>query len=86
VSIGNQEAVTHADELYDALQTKEIEVLYDDRDVRPGEKFSDSELLGIPYRVTVSDRLIVENKYEFTQRVNGETTLLTRDELLDKLS
>ena len=61
-------------------------MLYDDRDERPGAKFADAELLGIPYRITVSDRLKQEGKFEFTPRKSGETTLLTEDELLAKLS
>ena len=86
VRIGDEAAITQADELYNELTSKGITVLYDDRDVRPGEKFADSELIGIPYRVTVSDRLIADNQFEFTQRSNGETQLLTRDDLLAKLS
>jgi prolyl-tRNA synthetase len=86
VRIGNEAATRQADELYKELMDKNTEVLYDDRDVRPGEKFADSELMGIPYRVTVSDRLIADNKYEFTERKTGETSLLTHDELLAKLS
>lgn len=86
VRIGNEAAVKKADELYDELKGHGIEVLYDDRDVRPGEKFADSELMGIPYRVTVSDRLIADNQYEFTTRISGETSLLTHDQLLAKLS
>lgn len=84
VQIG-KESVALADELYDALQAKGIEVIYDDRDERPGPKFADAELMGIPYRITVSDRLMSESKYEFTSRAIGETMLLTRHELLDKL-
>lgn len=86
VRIGGEEAITHADELYDELTAKGIEVLYDDRDERPGTKFADAELMGIPYRVTVSDRLIEAGQYELTPRTGGETSLLTRDELLDKLN
>jgi prolyl-tRNA synthetase len=76
----------HADELYEELRSKGIEVLYDDRDERPGTKFADAELMGIPYRVTVSNRLIEAGQYEFTARKTGETTMLTREELLGKLS
>ena len=47
-------------------QAAGVEVLYDDRDERPGAKFADSELLGIPYRVTVSDRLVESGEYEWT--------------------
>jgi len=84
VSIG-AEGIKQADELYEELQAAGIEVLYDDRDERPGAKFADAELMGIPYRITASDRLAVEQKYEFTSRKTGETALLTHDELLAKL-
>jgi prolyl-tRNA synthetase len=86
VRIGGDEAVKHADELYNELTNKDIEVLYDDRDERPGTKFADSELMGIPHRVTVSDRLLENGEsYEYTARQNGATETLTRSELLDKL-
>jgi len=86
VRIGNEDATKHADELYAELTAKGIEVLYDDRDERPGAKFADAELMGIPYRVTVSDRLIASNSYEYTPRVSGITEVLTRDQLLAKLN
>ena len=86
VRIGGEEAVRHADELYDELTAKGVDVLYDDRDERPGTKFADSELMGIPHRVTVSDRLIEAEKYEYTPRLSGETTQLTRSELVAKLN
>lgn len=85
VRIGGEAAIGHADALYEELTGQGIEVLYDDRDERPGAKFADAELMGIPYRVTVSDRLIEAGQYEFTPRVGGETSLLTHDELLAKL-
>jgi len=85
VRIGGDAAVKEADTLYAELTGRGIEVLYDDRDERPGAKFADSELMGIPYRVTVSDRLLDQQRYEFTPRVSGETTLLTRDELLARI-
>ena len=84
ISIGNVKA--EADALYEQLTSQGIEVLFDDRDERPGAKFADAELLGIPYRVTISERLLLENKFEFTPRSNGETELLTGTELLAKLA
>ena len=84
VQIG-KESVALADELYAELTEKGIEVIYDDRDERPGAKFADAELMGIPCRITVSDRLSAEEKFEFTSRATGETELLTRPELLAKL-
>ncbi|MGB4767714.1 MAG: proline--tRNA ligase [Candidatus Saccharimonas sp.] len=85
VQIG-KESVAQADGLYDSLQASSVEVIYDDRDERPGTKFADAELIGIPYRVTVSDRLLESGKFEFTSRATGETELLTRDDILDRLN
>lgn len=84
VSVGNQ-AIAHADKLYDELRGMGVEVLYDDRDVRPGQKFADSELIGIPYRLTISDRLMENGNYELVERQNGQEMLLTREQLLAKL-
>jgi len=84
ISIGNVKA--EADALYEQLTSQGIEVLFDDRDERPGAKFADAELLGIPYRVTISERLLAEEKLEFTPRSSGESVLLTAGELLAKLA
>ena len=85
VQIGSQSRTT-ADELYQKLQSAGIETIYDDRDERPGVKFADAELLGIPYRVTVSDRLLDDGKWEVSTRQTGEQRLLTADELLATLN
>lgn len=84
VSIGEQ-GMVQAERAYQELTEAGIEVLFDDRDERPGSKFADAELMGIPYRVTASDRLAGDKKFEFTSRKTGETTLLTSQELLAKL-
>lgn len=84
VSIGDSaEAAT---ELYEKLQSAGVSVLFDDRAERPGAKFADAELIGLPYRVTISERLITEGKVEFTRRTTGETELLTLDEVLVKIA
>ena len=80
VSIG-EKGVAEADKLYAELTEKGIEVLYDDRDARPGEKFADAELMGIPHRLTVSDRGVEAGTFELTERGSGETRVLTRDEI-----
>ena len=85
VQIGSQSRAT-ADGLYQKLQSARIETIYDDRDERPGVKFADAELLGIPYRVTVSDRLLDDGKWEVSTRQTGEQRLLTADELLATLN
>ena len=85
VQIGSQSRAT-ADELYQKLQSAGVEIIYDDRDERPGVKFADAELLGIPYRMTVSDRLLDGGKWEVSTRQTGEQRLLTADELLATLN
>lgn len=84
VQIG-EKSVEKADEIYAQLQAAGIEVLYDDRSERPGKKFADAELMGIPYRLTVSDRLLEEGKFEFVSRV-GQQEMLDLNEILTKLA
>jgi prolyl-tRNA synthetase len=62
-----------ADRLYAELTDAGIEVLYDDRDARPGVKFADAELLGIPHRVVVGERGIDAGKLEYRQRRDTES-------------
>jgi prolyl-tRNA synthetase len=57
-----------ADALYDQLTEAGIEVLYDDRDARPGVKFADAELLGIPHRIVVGDRGLKAGTLEYRHR------------------
>ena len=84
VQIG-KESVAAADELYDTLQQAGISVLYDDRAARPGEKFADAELLGMPTRVTVSDRLLETEEWEVVDRRTGKQQRLTTSQLLATL-
>lgn len=84
VSIG-EKGSQKADELYEELKNRGVEVLYDDRDERPGAKFADAELLGIPYRVTESDRGAETGEYELTQRTSGKTEQLTAEHIIDTL-
>ena len=57
------------------------EVLFDDRDLRPGEKFADAELMGMPYRIVISDKTLAENSAEVTDRRTGESKLIKISEL-----
>lgn len=84
VRIGD-ELADQADVLYAELSSRGIEVLYDDRDERPGAKFADAELLGIPYRVTISPRSLEQGGYELVQRATGESSVLTLENLLATL-
>ena len=60
--------------------------MLDDRDARVGEKFADAELMGIPYRIVISDKTLAQEKVELTSRKSGETKLLTLEELKSILS
>lgn len=74
------------DGIYTALQARGVEVLYDDRDARPGNKFADSDLLGIPYRVVASKKMKEEGKFEIVERKTGEVTYVSEKELYTQFS
>jgi len=59
------------DEIYEVLQREGIEVLYDDRDARPGVKFNDADLIGIPYQMVVGKKTASTNHLEWTERAAG---------------
>lgn len=82
IPIGDQ-----AQELANKLHDKNPElILLDDRaDVRPGEKFADADLQGIPYRIVISEDTLKDNKCEQKNRQTGEVKLLTIDEFSSKL-
>lgn len=85
VSIGDN-GRKEAELIYDELIAAGIEVLYDDRDERPGAKFADAELMGIPYRLTISDRGIEAGEFELTDRASGTTQSVTRDSIAVQLA
>ena len=71
-----------ADELYSELRAAGLAVLLDDRKERPGVKFADADLLGIPHRVTVGDRNLKEGKVEYRRRRDTDAQLVAPDEIL----
>ncbi len=81
----NENTIKSADDLYEKLKKSGVEVLYDDRDLRPGEKFADSDLIGIPVRFVVSDKTVEQEKIEFKRRTESESQLLSIDEALKML-
>ncbi|SDD91548.1 proline--tRNA ligase [Desulfuromonas thiophila] len=74
-----------AQQLYDQLLQAGVEVLFDDRDERPGSKFKDADLLGIPMRVTVGGRSLKEGVIEVQARADGQQWRLTQAETADWL-
>jgi len=87
VSIGNDEKVTEqSEEIYQALTKEGIDVLYDDRDVRPGEKFADADLIGIPHRVVISQKTIANKQVEYKHRKSSENRLMSVADLISELN
>ena len=84
ISIGKEGSLglKKGEELYKKLTEAGIEVLFDDRDARPGEKFADSDLIGIPVRFVVSDKTCAENKVEVKYRKSGETVLVDESKII----
>lgn len=83
-SIG-EKGMAAAERLYDELCNAGIEVLYDDRDERPGAKFADAELMGIPKRLVVSDRGVEAGEYELTNRATGATQAVRVSDVVSSL-
>lgn len=69
------------DGLYNSLKEKGVSVLYDDREARAGEKFADSDLIGLPYRVVASKKAKEAGVFEVVTRATGEVRQLTEEEL-----
>jgi prolyl-tRNA synthetase len=72
-----------ADRLYAQFNAAGIETLFDDRDARPGVKFANAELLGIPHRVVVGERGLDAGKLEYRHRRDAESTEFALDDALD---
>ena len=85
ISGGNKDVVAEADRLYDLLAEHGVETLYDDRDTRAGEKFADSDLLGIPTRLVVSEKTLAEGGVEVISRKSGATTLVSESAIIQTL-
>lgn len=81
VQIGD--TTEQAKSVYDTLQNAGITVLWDDRDERPGVKFADAELIGLPHRIVISDKL--DGQIEYQSRTDSNSELLTIEALVAKL-
>jgi len=86
LSLGNKEEVLkEANDLYKIMSDKGIEVLFDDRDVSAGEKFADSDLIGIPHRIVISEKTLKENGFEVKGRKEEKGKIVSREELFNLL-
>ena len=78
--------VKKADHLYKYLTELGIEVIYDDRDLRAGEKFADADLIGIPYRVVISQQNASSKQFELKKRTSSESQLVSITELVETVN
>ncbi len=86
-SLGSDEAVmAEAARLHDELEAAGVSVLWDDSDKRPGEKFADADLIGLPHRVVVSAKTLEAGKHEYKERVSADSQMMTTDELIKALT
>jgi prolyl-tRNA synthetase len=83
---GIDEVAKTADALYDDLVNAGVEALYDDRDLRAGEKFAESDLLGIPTRIVVGKDTVATGMFEVVNRTTGAVERKVRRELLSALA
>jgi prolyl-tRNA synthetase len=82
---GTPQAEETADKLYADLQAAGIEVLYDDRDESPGVKFNDADLIGLPVRLTVSERALAQGGVEMKLRSKAEKVIVPLEETVARL-
>lgn len=86
LNYGKSQAVREAAEaLYDACSSAGMEVLLDDRDERPGVKFAEADLIGIPRRITVGERGLKDQTVEYRRRRDSENEVVPLDGVLDRL-
>lgn len=79
----DEAVMTAAQDIHDRLEAAGVEVLLDDRDERPGVKFKDHDLIGIPLRIVVGGKNLAEGKVEFKQRAGGEMQLLVPEQAIE---
>ncbi len=82
----NKDVIAEADRLYELLREHGIEVLYDDRDIRAGEKFADADLIGIPTRIVVSEKTVSAGGVELMNRADGATSFVADNSIVERLT
>jgi prolyl-tRNA synthetase len=83
---GSADTDRASEELYRALTAKGVDVLYDDRDQRPGAKFATADLIGIPWQVLIGPKGLAEGKVELKSRADGSRELITPADAIERLS
>jgi prolyl-tRNA synthetase len=83
ISMQSEAQVTAAEKIYATLTGAGIEVLLDDRDERPGVKFNDADLIGIPIRLTIGDKSLKQGKVELKARASDQVDLVDLDNVVE---
>ncbi|MHC4092433.1 MAG: proline--tRNA ligase, partial [Planctomycetota bacterium] len=86
LDVRDDEVMATAGRLHDELEARGVEVLLDDRDARPGFKFKDADLIGIPLRITVGRRGLADGIVELKQRTEQEVIKLPPDQVVEKVT
>jgi prolyl-tRNA synthetase len=81
---GNEDVQKEADRVYELLVEHGVEVLYDDRDVRAGEKFADADLIGIPRRFVLSEKTMAQGGVESLERASGTVGFVADSAILEQ--
>ncbi|MDG2262735.1 MAG: His/Gly/Thr/Pro-type tRNA ligase C-terminal domain-containing protein, partial [Actinomycetota bacterium] len=83
VNMKDSDSIDAAEGLYQELRRCGIDVLLDDRDARPGVKFADAELIGVPFRITVGPKALADGEVELTARADGESDRIAVGDIVD---
>ena len=86
VNTSHQESMELAHAVYESLVDKGIDAVLDDRDERPGVKFKDSDLIGIPFRVTIGERALKEGNVEIKTRTIKEPEKVRKEEVVGRVT
>ena len=81
----SESVFSKAEQIYNDLQTAGVDVLIDDREVRPGVKFKDADLIGLPLRVVVGERALAEGNVEIKLRTDDKPTSVPFDQAVEKI-
>ena len=86
MQMAKSEAVKNtAEQIYSELQAANIDVLFDDRNIRAGVMFADAELIGFPYRIVIGARALANGEVEFRGRTDTENSLIAIDKIVDEI-
>ncbi len=86
VNLSDAAVAEAAEAIHDGLEARGFDVLLDDRDIRPGPKFKDADLVGVPVRVTVGERHLRNGNVELYDRLADESRVVPRDEAVDAVA